>query len=666
MPDIQRQLVDLPSLLKDNGIVVKSVEDDGSYNTIDIETGEESRVDPFRVINNLGLDQNKYDIQINDPTTAVDKSPVSFADRARLSVGNKEESFNFLKKNYGEVAYDSNKGFTVKENGLWKSVDPSFLGEGTAWEKTQELAADAIDFLPTVGKIAATGLAVAALPATAGIAATLAATGIASAGGSIIETSLGRLAGTYTDSFAEQAHDAMLETLLSAGGVAVGAGAKAGIDSLGKALSKINVGVSSGSKELMAELGGKVMGIPSSEVARGFGRAPQITNILKSATESARAGGKLATDDTVKAVINRGYKEQLGKMLSEAPKKLQSNFGKMLDDIDARIPASTTFNVSDDVALQLNQLERLGLVTKSGNIWKTQTTENIDKALTGGTSPQILLDANTRNLQKFVRMSNQVVAKGKSLSWKEVRKLRQTLDDFVADTKSLTFNAETGGGALDDVLSQNVAGFRQSLVGKLRGVSDDVANRYDEMNRYYANNIDAANSARAIMSNPNRLDVVASLYSKRGADTYVHRQIDQLAKNVFNDKTGAMLDGINDFVTASHYTKTLPSLGVVSAAATAGALGAGFNVISPAAATALSAGGLAASSPRIALGAGKLLSNRNAELLPDQIAKPLIPGLTNLRRFMKSISGDDRVQALNNPGTAGALFSQAFQGLQDQ
>lgn len=246
------------------------------------------------------------------PEVAINESPVSFEDRAKLSVGNTKGKLEFLQKNYGETQLTKSGDFVVKaKDGLWRRVDPEGLGDGDAWKATKdlltkveltgpfkELAADVTEMVPTAVNIG-TQIGAAALmtPATAatggvGLPAQIAVSGAIGGALNAAETSLGRLVGTYSGSVEDQAKDAAIETVMSLGGTAIAAGvkptAKAIASGLSTAAKKIGVEGPVIKTGLSNIIGLSVKGGAKSP-ERLFERPDQVANWMKVAAEGGRS-----------------------------------------------------------------------------------------------------------------------------------------------------------------------------------------------------------------------------------------------------------------------------------------------------------------------------------------------------------------------------------------
>lgn len=172
------------------------------------------------------------------PVTPVNSSPLSVAERFKLSLGDEQGNYDFLKNKFKKVVQNKNGDFTVlDEDGRWKRVDPDG-NDGDAWEFTKDL----VEMVPTAGKLGAS-VAAGLLTGGSSLAVQAGVLGAVGAASSLAQTSMGRLVGTYSDDPVAQVKDMALETILNAGGAIIPAGAKYGAEKLpsliGKSFSKL-------------------------------------------------------------------------------------------------------------------------------------------------------------------------------------------------------------------------------------------------------------------------------------------------------------------------------------------------------------------------------------------------------------------------------------------
>lgn len=191
------------------------------------------------------------------PETAKNDGVVSFTDRLKLSFGNTAGNVAYLKSKFEDVRSipdeegKSTSELAVLKEGSWYRVDPKNGDVLSPWDLTKsylkdmnglkELASDVAD-LSTLGTTAAVSA-----PITAGIAgiaaagtimsggaaapmllpaAAVTAAAVSAAASHTVNTSLGRLVGTYQATPSEQLWDTAFEMLMNAGLVGLSAGVK--------------------------------------------------------------------------------------------------------------------------------------------------------------------------------------------------------------------------------------------------------------------------------------------------------------------------------------------------------------------------------------------------------------------------------------------------------
>lgn len=146
--------------------------------------------------------------------TPMQESPVSIADRFKLSFGNQKGAVNYLKEKFQDAKVNGNGDLVVKQNGIWKAVDPDGWGTAnTIAGKGEEFLKDFVDLSDDASSIIATGAGASVGGAPGAV--------LAGAGASYANSSLGRWLGTYDASDGEQIADAALDSLMVAGGYAI-------------------------------------------------------------------------------------------------------------------------------------------------------------------------------------------------------------------------------------------------------------------------------------------------------------------------------------------------------------------------------------------------------------------------------------------------------------
>ena len=266
------------------------------------------------------------------PETAINISPISVEDRARLSVGNESGKIKFLRENYGAVTRSKSGDLLVQDkvSKLWHQVDPSGLGDGNPWEKTKELVKDVTELAPMATKIGVQLGAAAGLAAVTGGTSLAAQAGTSAAVGAALsagETSLGRLVGTYDATPEEQLKDVAIETLMNFGGTYVAAGVQPG-------LKMVADGVRKGAKAIgnaMPEAAKSVLGSLSGAGTRSVNTLLQNPDEVTAAMKAAGVGAQSSDD-----VVNNLVGDSIGKV-SNIARQLRGSMSNMYDYMSKQV-----------------------------------------------------------------------------------------------------------------------------------------------------------------------------------------------------------------------------------------------------------------------------------------------------------------------------------------
>lgn len=266
------------------------------------------------------------------PETAINVSPISVEDRARLSVGNESGKIKFLRENYGAVIRSKSGDLLVQDkvSKLWHQVDPSGLGDGNPWEKTKELVKDVTELAPMATKIGAQLGAAAGLAAVTGGTSLAAQAGTSAAVGAALsagETSLGRLVGTYEATPEEQLKDVAIETMLNFGGTYVAAGVKPGISMIANGLRKGAKAIRNAMPEAVKSVIGALSGAGTRSVNTLLRNPDEVTAAMKAAGVGAQS-----SDD----VVNNLVSDSIGKVAHIA-RQLRGALSNMYDSMSKQV-----------------------------------------------------------------------------------------------------------------------------------------------------------------------------------------------------------------------------------------------------------------------------------------------------------------------------------------
>lgn len=325
--------------------------------------GEVAPINMEKVITSLGKDPAEVkNIRYNQPTSALDVSPLTTEQRAKLSVGNARGSLQYLKRNFEGAEYVPDQGLVVKKGGVWHRVDPDGLGGGNAWDKTKELMKDIVD----LGDVAISGVASGVGAAGGAIAAGPAAVagGVLGAGGgqawaSTLNASLGRLAGTYDATPTEQLADTGLESLMAMGGQAIAPGVKPTLGALKTGAMKAGKFMSDRTKDVVAGVYGQITGVGSEAMYGLLNKTAPVINKLD--TFIKRAGPE-ASGELVAAEAKKHGIGVLNKIVEMGTKALPQRYGQLLETLaDSAEGKGFSVNVGDLVENAMKAIEDAGL-----------------------------------------------------------------------------------------------------------------------------------------------------------------------------------------------------------------------------------------------------------------------------------------------------------------
>lgn len=294
------------------------------------------------------------------PETAINQSPISVEDRARLSVGNEAGKMRFLKEKFGEVKKTKSGDLVVNNGGFWQRVDPSGLGDGDAWSMTKELISDVTDIAPTAVNIAAQIGSAAGLAAATGGASLLAQGGTSAAVGAALkagETSLGRLVGTYEASDEEQLKDIGMEALLNLGGTVIAPAVKPALGYIGSGLAKTGKTLASAPtavKEAVIEGWGNATGVGAKNIATLIDNPDAVSTAMKSVSA--------LKDNAADALIRQNI-DDVAKIARASRAAASSMYDKLADDAISQVDDTFKADIGASVKNAFKVLADMGAGT---------------------------------------------------------------------------------------------------------------------------------------------------------------------------------------------------------------------------------------------------------------------------------------------------------------
>lgn len=299
------------------------------------------------------------------PETAVNISPVSIEDRAKLSLGNTAGTAKYLSERFKEVARRKNGDFVVKDdNGVWRRVDPAGLGDGDAWSMTQELISDAADLIKPAAQLGSQIGSAVGLAAATGGASLLAQAGTSSAVAAAVEgglTSLGRLVGTYDATPEEQLKDIGIEAAMNLGGTYIAAGIKPTLGLIAKGLEKTGMKLSNvapAAREMLTDTLGTLTGSGARAFETLIDDAANVSKYMRGAAVAGQS-----TDDALVTLANQStdIAESIAKSARPAATEL---YDKMAKEVVESVGDNFTADLPTVIKSGLAPLEGVGMVQR--------------------------------------------------------------------------------------------------------------------------------------------------------------------------------------------------------------------------------------------------------------------------------------------------------------
>lgn len=649
------EVFDAGSFLSDQGFeLLGPAEKPGAFKVLD-ENGDEGEFDVASFLKDQGRDPATFDIEANDLNSPIEVSPVGIFDRAKLSLGNAKGQISYLKQKFPDATFNENGDLVVKNNGVWQRVDPSGLGDGSGWEATKELIKDAVDLtdvgINTIPQILAAG-------STGGTSA-LAAGSIAGLS-KAVQTSLGRIVGTYEATAEEQIVDSALDAVITFGGTKVINGLsqsvwpaiKAGFKSFGaKAAPAV--------KEQIAGGIAASSGIRDYNVLRAFDRTDEVANQLKTAIKMA---GPSSTYETIETVTKERSIGMAKAILEDGQKALSKTYLKQIDDFAKTVPGSIkTKDLTQTFATFLGGLAEAGLVTpqlssKTGKVigFSPVSPSRLAKLYANAGLDEITAKGVSRDVAGFVKSINNLKVKpatgGKAV--KNVMEVKRALNEFyynLVDDKpymerlltpfTKQFKVDLLNGFEDVTGNQlNVA----NVIGGIKGIDDFYSQAKPSV--LQANKILGA----AGRGTPETLEAFANkLYS----DPANHRNAKDLIGTLSKLKGGSFKqveDSLFDNIAAADFVRLAPRKSPIEGQIVNGlrfmvplALGATVN-------PAVGVAAVAGQSPRLALRG-------------IQAAQATRKAFGLLKSTVSQLPVSERFRLLQEPNVATSLFQQAWQ-----
>jgi len=216
--------------LQSEGVNAK-LNNKGETTLFNPETGEDEPFDAVGFLQSEGVIEDASEVVFNTPNTAIPVSPLSEFQRTILGTaeGRKKDSLKFLNSIFEEAKYDPQLGLVALNKGVWGQVDPDILAKDP-WEITKDVLrftirkavpalkgiVDPGEFDKDLAQIQAANLPV-IVGGVGGLIGGPLGAGIGGAAGKKIQTSLGRLYGTYNETPIQESQDVAFDGLMQLG-----------------------------------------------------------------------------------------------------------------------------------------------------------------------------------------------------------------------------------------------------------------------------------------------------------------------------------------------------------------------------------------------------------------------------------------------------------------
>lgn len=642
----KKPVVNIGAYLQSKGYGFSRADENGNV-WITTPTGDEARFDANAFLKKKGIDPDKMDVQFNDPKAALDISPLSVGDRAKMALGNVKGSVNYLKNKFDQVAVDPDQGIIVKNKGVWFKVDADWLGDGDPWQMAKELGKDitegAVRYVPTAllsTAGAAGGGVLGAVGGPPGIAGgSIVGAGLGGAAGEGIRTSLGRIVGTYDATPEEQLKDIGWETILNMGGQGIALGVKPALSMLRNALKPLSERALPAVKDAFSQFWGLTTGAGAPRIRYALDSPDAVISSLAKVSKGSSAieMENMLKDHTI---------NEARLLMSPARKALSSTFGQMQKDFSNNVPASMEFRVGDIIKETQQSMETAGLgkVVEKNGVSKFELfgQEEIEKNLAKGNIPDVVDKKSLEAIGSFVdemnKFSNVPALKGKAGAESVLKIKRALSDSYYSITDDAAPNIKRAVAQFSSQINQTIgSAFERS---KVPGLAD----RYTAMSNLYSKYSGAVGEADRMLREVNGAEIfVNKLTSGAGANRTLKGVAGDLAE-LLGPEGEKRIQSILAADSARGFVGYMPNLGKLT---TAGAAATGAGVATMGAAAPMGAAIAATqSSPRLVL---KQIQYANK-------FKDLVSGM----------SPGARDQFLRNPQLVNGAMGTMFRAYEDE
>lgn len=565
---------------------------DGSVTVRDLNDGSERILDLPQMISSEGLNPKEVDIQYNTADKPLDYSPVSITDRFKMGFGNERGKAAFLKKKFEDVATNENGDFVVKDKGAWHKVDPSNL-QGDPWKFAKEFASELGENVSTAISVGGTGVTTTA-GSLAGPAGSLVGAAAGGAATKAINTSLGRIVGTYEATPMEELQDIGLDAIFSLAGQGIAMGAKPTFQALGRSAKKMWDMSSDTSRAMLADGLGKLTQAGPTAMKTLGESGPQVASLMEKT--AARAGGDPGAIKELAKAKQIKFAEGL---MSAAKRTLPRLFGEHLDEMARLADDGLEVNLASLADDAMRGIEESGIgkfVTVNGSkVFRPLSTKEVAE-FGGKELPELLTREELRAIRPIVSLIQDFGHAGVLRGKDAVKKLNQ-FERVLNRASSKHFGA--GNPALERIVTRTTETWRNGLQSTFEkaGLGEQWAQRA----ALYAQNGNLVRGASKLLAQDTQKGletIVQQLSSVSGKNQAVKTTVDRLIKLV-GPRGEAMKKGILLNHAVEKFAETSPKMGLWQA----GGLGASATAllmggINPAIGVPVAAGMLVGSTPR--------------------------------------------------------------------
>lgn len=681
----EKQVFNVQSFLEDNGFDVNEFRPKTGQIIVTSPDQGPMEIKTEDLIDNLQMDRDQIEIVMNRPDTAVDESPVSIGDRVKLAAGNPKGNLKFLLDNFEDASVIKD-GFTVLDNGVWKKVDPTFWGNtDDPWKIAKEVSADVAEFIPsflkggaeTAGALTAgakAGAAGAALGGPIGAAAgfvggAIAGGAAAGAASEVVESSFGKVVGTYEATPSEQVSDALFEGLI--GGVTgpFAIGVKPGFKAISTAFKRTPKNITNVDKRFLIERA-NLMGVKETSMARALGvdqvegRADKIMKVIEPFSklpreEVERNVRRRMQDELLRQsdVLSRKglfsqAKQKLSKLFGAAEKRLIKKAGNQRFDMS---------DIGDKLRLELSQL---GLLKKEGGKIVPLKTADIKRALQAQGIDTVSSSKASKSIQNALILANKT-NNLRDLSTVQATKLYRNVNDIASKLK--IFDAQTGQ-LKDDLWGGFINDFRLATARKFRAKGSEIGDAFVNMNNVWSQHIDDVSRAAYMANQPGQKTAVQSFIQRleNPATSAEERRFLSQISRIWGERGRQAQDFLEDSVAALDFVPNFSRSGALQRSALS-RLKAGLDenleaiLQGQGPSTIRQAGRQIKTAPRKLLRTD--LARLSKQTIPESEAANISPFIRAGNTFLKSLPKSQREAFYKNGGFAAVMGNALRSGI---